>query len=205
VGIPSDRITELDWWQSSTVGGVQLTATPARHQSGRDPLHNNETLWSGWAMNGPQHRVWYSGDTGYFSDLALIGERLGPFDVTLIEAGQYNAGWADNHLGPELAVQANELVGGELMIPVHWGLIDLAPHTWTEPMERIRAEADCRGQSYLTLVPGVPTQPNAAAVAGQRQWWPELPWKTATQTPLNPTVAGDPNQRVDITSCVSGG
>ncbi|HWS33880.1 MAG TPA: MBL fold metallo-hydrolase [Actinoplanes sp.] len=113
-GIPAARIRELDWWQSTPVGTLQLTSTPALHTSGRDPLHNDETLWSGWALAGPQHRVWYSGDSGYFPDLAEIGTRLGPFDVTLIESGQYDPAWPANHLGPDsrsLAGQGNGLPG----------------------------------------------------------------------------------------------
>nr|WP_255522006.1 MBL fold metallo-hydrolase [Actinoplanes aureus] len=165
---------------------------------------SNETLWSGWAMRGPQHRVWYSGDTGYFAELAQIGQRLGPFDVTLIDSGQYDEKWPDTHLSPELAVQANTLVGGKLMVPVHWGRFNLAPHSWTEPIERVRAEAACRGQSYLPLVPGVPTEPSADAVAGQQQWWPQLPWRSAAEAPINPTVNGDPDQRVNIDPCSTG-
>jgi len=204
-GIPANRIRELDWWQSTTVGGVQLVSTPARHMSGRNPLLNNTTLWSGWAFQGPQHRAWYSGDSGYSAGLAEIGQRLGPFDVTLIESGQYNSGWADNHYGPELAVRANELVGGKLMIPVHWGLFNLAPHSWTEPVERVRAEAQCRGQEYLALPPGVPTVPDAAAVAAQQQWWPVQSWNTAAEAPVNPTVAGDLDQQLNYLPCVTGG
>jgi L-ascorbate metabolism protein UlaG (beta-lactamase superfamily) len=204
-GIAPERIRELDWWDGVTVGSVELVPTPARHSSGRDPLRSNETLWSGWALVGPQHRAWYSGDSAYFPELAEIGERLGPFDVTLVNAGQYDPSWVDNHLGPELAVEASVLAGGELVIPVHWGLIDLAPHSWTEPVERVVAEARCREESHLVLVPGVPTEPTAAAVADQEQWWPDLPWRTAEETPLNPTVDGDLDQRVDITPCVLGG
>ncbi|GAA2611485.1 MBL fold metallo-hydrolase [Dactylosporangium fulvum] len=204
-GIRSNRIRELDWWQSATIGSVELTSTPTRHHSGRDPLRSNETLWSGWALRGPLHRVWYSGDTGYFPDLEQIGKRLGPFDVTLVESGQYDAAWPDNHLGPELAVHANALVGGRLVVPVHWGLFSLAPHSWTEPVERLRAEAQCRGQRYLVLVPGMPTEPTPDVVAAQQQWWPVLPWRTAAQAPLNPTANGNPDQRVNIVPCVVGG
>ncbi|MET0967118.1 MAG: MBL fold metallo-hydrolase [Nakamurella sp.] len=204
-GIPSDRIRELDWWQSTRIGTVELVSTPARHTSGRDPLRLNETLWSGWALLGPQHRVWYSGDSGYFADVAQIGERYGPFDITLIESGQYDQNWPDNHFGPELAVEANALVGGGLLIPVHWGLFNLSPHSWTEPVERVRAEAECRGRDLLVLVPGEPTEPTADTLARQHQWWPELPWRTAADAPVNPTVSGDSDQRVDFVPCVIGG
>ncbi|MFQ1000912.1 MBL fold metallo-hydrolase [Modestobacter sp. SSW1-42] len=203
-GIPPDRIRELDWWQTTTIKDLELVATPARHSSGRDPLRSNQTLWSGWALVGPKHRVWYSGDSGYFPDLAEIGRRLGPFDITLVESGQYTPEFPDDHWGPELAVQANELVGGRLLIPVHWGLLTLALHTWTEPVERVREEARCRQQPYLIPVPGVPTEPSPSAVADQRQWWPDLPYRAAADASVDPTVDGNPTHRVDITPCVLG-
>lgn len=204
-GIPTERIRELDWWDQTTIGSVDLVATPSRHSSGRNPLVSNETLWSGWAVRGPEHQVWYSGDSAYFPEISQIGERLGPFDVTLINSGQYDVNWPDNHFGPELAVEVNDLVGGDLMIPLHWGLLDLAPHNWTEPVERVLAEAGCRNQSTLVLAPGVPTEPNEEAVAGQTQWWASLPWRTAAEVPVDPTVSGDPDQRFNMAPCVLGG
>jgi L-ascorbate metabolism protein UlaG (beta-lactamase superfamily) len=64
-GIPESRIIELDWWESAHVGALELVATPARHASGRLTSKGNRTLWAGWAVVGPAHRVWYSGDTGF--------------------------------------------------------------------------------------------------------------------------------------------
>lgn len=107
LGIPNSRIVELDWWQSIHVGGIGVVATPARHRSGRIATQANKTLWAGYAIAGAQHRAWYSGDTGLHEDLARIGERHGPFDITMIESGQYDAGWPDTHLGPELAIEAD--------------------------------------------------------------------------------------------------
>ena len=204
-GIPADRIRELDWWESTTVASVELVATPSRHTSGRNPLVSEKTLWAGWAVRGPAHRVWYSGDSAFFPEIAEIGTRLGPFDVTLLDTGEYDPNWPDTHFGPELAVEVNELVGGRLLIPVHWGLLSLAPHNWTEPVERVRAESGCRDQPMLVLVPGVPTEPTAEAVAVQQQWWPSLPWRTAAEVPIHPTERGDPDDRMDIPSCVPGG
>ena len=83
------------------------------------------------------------------------------------------------------------------MIPVHWGLFNLAPHGWTEPVERVRAEALCRDQAYLALTPGVPTVPDAAAVAVQHQWWPVQSWRSAAEAPVNPTLAGDLDQQLN--------
>ncbi|HEY1398815.1 MBL fold metallo-hydrolase [Roseateles sp.] len=199
-GIPAARIVELDWWQSTRVGAVELVATPARHASGRLRSKTNKTLWAGWAVAGPRHRVWYSGDTGFHTDLAAIGERLGPFDLTLIEAGQYDANWPDTHLGPEQAVEAHRLVRGEVMVPVHWGLIRQAPHAWTEPVERVLAAARCRQVRVVTPRPGEIVEPMQATTA---PWWPALPWRTAEQFPVQATVSGDPAHRERVPACPS--
>lgn len=88
------------------LGDLALTATPARHFSGRSLTRPmvDDTLWCGWAVSSPKHRVYYSGDGAMFPGFAEIGERLGPFDLTLMESGAYDALWPDVHLGPEQAV-----------------------------------------------------------------------------------------------------
>lgn len=75
-GVPPDRITELDWWEQHSVRGVAIHATPARHASGRQLFDQNRTLWASYALVGPRHRVYFSGDTGLFSALDEIGARL---------------------------------------------------------------------------------------------------------------------------------
>ena len=199
-GIPNSRIIELDWWETAQIGTLKLVATPARHASGRRFEKSNRTLWASYAIIGPQHRAWYSGDTGFHSDLSKIGDRLGPFDVTLIEAGQYNANWPDVHLGPELAVEAHRQVRGKVMIPVHWALLKLADHAWTEPVERVLAAARCRGVEVLAPRPGQSIEPTQAPKV--EIWWPRLAWRTASERPIVGTKGGDPSERVDITPCL---
>ena len=160
----------------------------ARHASARGLFDKDLTLWSGYALRGTKHRVYFSGDTGMQASFAEIGARLGPFDATLIETGEYNASWPDWHIGPEQAVEAHRLVRGQVMIPIHWGLFNLAPHTWTEPAERVAAAADRAGVTLATPRPGEsvePTQENVTA-----RWWPELPWSPAEQTPIVSTPDG---------------
>ncbi|MBC8772208.1 MBL fold metallo-hydrolase [Stenotrophomonas maltophilia] len=198
-GIEPSRIAELDWWESTQIGDVQIVSTPARHASGRLNPQGNATLWSGYALLGPQHRAWYSGDTGYHDDLSEIGRRYGPFDITLIEAGQYDADWPDWHLGPEQAVDAHRAVGGKVMLPVHWGLLKLAHHTWTEPVERVLAAAHCRGVTVATPRPGEPVEP--AALSAQTPWWPTTPWQTASEQPIVSTLAGEPAKRRSPARC----
>lgn len=185
-GIEPARIVELEWWQEHSIGDLRLVATPARHFSGRSMFMRDRdcTLWAGWAVLGPSHRLFYSGDTAMFPGFNDIGERLGPFDVTMIESGAYNAMWADVHLGPEQAVQAHTMVRGDLMIPVHWGLFDLALHGWTEPIERVLAAARSAGVSVSTPRPGDSVEPGAVDASVATRWWPQVPWQTAEQAPV---------------------
>jgi L-ascorbate metabolism protein UlaG (beta-lactamase superfamily) len=181
-GVPVERIQELDWWDAILVDGLEITCTPARHASGRTLTDQDATLWAGYAFVGPEHRVFFSGDTGLFPALADIGAKLGPFDLTMIEAGAYNQAWPDWHLGPEQAVRAHQMVGGRVMLPIHWGLFDLAYHGWTEPIERTLVAADAAGVQVLAPRPGQSVEPSRPPVF--ERWWPEVAWETAEQHPV---------------------
>lgn len=181
-GVPEERIVELDWWEHTTLPGLDVVCTPGRHASGRAMLDNNKTLWSGFVLGTSKHKVYYSGDTGLFSGIEEIGRRLGPFDLTLIEIGAYNPAWPDWHIGPEQAVAAHQLVGGEVLLPVHWGLFNLAMHGWTEPAERIVAAAAKAGATVVVPRPGQSFEP--AAPPPVERWWPDLPWETAEESPI---------------------
>jgi L-ascorbate metabolism protein UlaG (beta-lactamase superfamily) len=190
-GIPAERIVELDWWGETTAGSLTLTATPARHFSGRSLVmaDRDATLWAGWAIRGPEHRVYYSGDTAMFPDFSEIGDRLGPFDASLIEVGAYDALWADVHLGPEQAIEAHRLVRGGVLIPVHWGTFDLALHPWTEPAERLLVAAARIGARVAIPKPGQTVFP--ASPAPVARWWPDVPWRTAEAAPVVSTGLDD--------------
>jgi L-ascorbate metabolism protein UlaG (beta-lactamase superfamily) len=187
-GVPENRIVELDWWENTHVGRLEITSTPARHTSGRSVRDRDLTLWSGYAIAGPEHRVYFSGDTGMQTAFADIAAKLGPFDATLIEVGEYNANWPDVHIGPEQAVAAHRTLRGGVLIPIHWGLFKLAPHTWTEPIERVLVAAANTGVTVATPRPGESVEPRTP-LATQR-WWPELPWSPADRTPIVSTRNG---------------
>ncbi|MEM7154430.1 MAG: MBL fold metallo-hydrolase [Myxococcota bacterium] len=182
-GVPPSRITELDWWEETAVEGLTITATPARHASGRHVLDQNRTLWAGYALTSTEHRVYFSGDTGLFPAMKTIGERLGPFDLTMIEVGAYDQGWPDWHIGPEQAVRAHEWVQGDVLLPIHWGLFDLANHGWTEPMERVVVEAESRCVPLASVVPGGSVEP-IDVIIGPTRWWPFAPWRQAYDYPV---------------------
>ena len=178
-GVPAEKIVELDWWESRAFGDLVLWATPARHASGRALFDDGAKLWAGYAFLGARHRVYYSGDTGLFPGLKTIGERLGPFDLTMIEIGQYNRAWPDWHLGPEQAVEAHLRVRGTVMLPVHWGLFALASHGWTEPVERALVAGHKAGAVIITPRPGQSVEPTEERP--QERWWPAVPWRTGAE------------------------
>lgn len=149
-GVPADKVTQLDWWQETVVDGMRLVCTPARHFSGRGLNDGNRTLWASWVMAGGGARVFFSGDTGYFDGFKAIGERLGPFDVALVETGAYNLQWPDVHMQPEQSLQAHLDLRARLLVPVHNGSFDLALHGWHEPLQRITALARARGVAVAT-------------------------------------------------------
>ena len=182
-GISPERIREHQWWGESIFDeDLTLVCTPARHFSGRFLVDKDKTLWSGWALLGRDKRVYYSGDTAMFPELTKIGKRYGPFDATMIETGAYNQLWTDVHLGPEQAVLAHQMVQGDLMIPVHWGMFDLGLHGWTEPIERTLIAAHKSGVRVTTLRPGESVEPSLPIT--QDRWWPELPFRSAEEDPI---------------------
>lgn len=168
-GVAPDRITELDWSESTTVGPLTFTATPARHFSGRGLNDRNHTLWASWSVTGPQHRVFHSGDTGPFGGFAAIGMAHGPFDLTLIKIGAYDEMWPDIHMTPEQAVDANSKLQGKLLLPIHWGTFNLAFHAWDEPAERVVAAAIASGTQLVMPKPGDSIEPAKAKPV--ERWW----------------------------------
>jgi L-ascorbate metabolism protein UlaG (beta-lactamase superfamily) len=199
-GIAPDRITELDWWGEQAIGDLRLVATPARHFSGRSMVmaDKDHTLWAGWALVGPEHRVFFSGDSAMFPGFAEIGQRLGPFDLTMLESGAYNSLWADVHMGPEQAVEAHRMLHGRVMLPVHWGLFDLALHSWTEPIERVLVAAAKHGITVATPRPGESIDPRGELQS--TRWWPDLPWQPADVAPVVSSGLERAAQRADAGS-----
>ncbi|KHT35910.1 MBL fold metallo-hydrolase [Vibrio sinaloensis] len=168
-GVAPEKVVQLDWWQSTFVNGIELVATPSQHFSGRGLLDRNQTLWSSWVILGTQHRVFFSGDSGYFSGFESIGKRYGPFDVTLIESGAYNSLWQDIHMMPDESVQAHIDLRGKYMIPIHNGTFDLSMHPWYEPLERITDISSQRGVQLITPAFGQLVELDSPPF--EQQWW----------------------------------
>ncbi|NVO85371.1 MBL fold metallo-hydrolase [Hymenobacter terrestris] len=169
-GVDTARIRELDWNDSVQVAGLIIVSTPARHFSGRGLTNRNSTSWSSWVVKSATRRAFYSGDGGYGPHFAAIGRRHGPFDVGLMECGQYDPHWADIHMVPEQSVQAARDVRAAVMLPVHWGAFTEANHPWDEPVKRATAEAARLGQPITTPELGQPVTFDGRALP-QARWW----------------------------------
>ena len=140
---------------AAAVGRATLTATPARHFSGRGLADRDATLWCSWVVAGPRHRVFYSGDSGYFDGFRAIGAAHGPFDATLMSLGAYGPTWPDIHMDPEELVQAHARRSrGGLLVPVHWATFNLAFHDWNEPAARAVAAARREGVAHRAPAAG---------------------------------------------------
>jgi L-ascorbate metabolism protein UlaG (beta-lactamase superfamily) len=150
-----------------------LTAVPSRHFSGRALGNRFETLWSSFVLKGAAHTVYFGADSGWWDGFAEIGAEYGPFDVTMLEIGAYNKLWEEIHLGPDGAARAfAEMGGGGLLMPIHWGLFDLALHGWRQPMERLVEVADRDGLKLWAPEPGMPTEV-VRGVGLVSDWWLE--------------------------------
>ena len=197
-GVPAAKVQQFDWWQGTTIAGVKLVATPAQHFSGRSLSDGNRTLWASWVIEAGQGadatRIFFSGDTGYFDGFKAIGERFGPFDLTLIETGAYDAQWPDVHMQPEESLQAHLDVKGRHMMPIHNGTFDLALHAWTDPFDRITALADKAGVPLVAPVMGERLDIRQPALS--KQWWkgPQPQARPAVMTEGNGVAARVPAQ-----------
>jgi L-ascorbate metabolism protein UlaG (beta-lactamase superfamily) len=183
-GVAPALVTELDWWQSHRLtssakkgqregqGELTITAAPSQHFSGRGLKDRNATLWSSLAIRTAKHAVFFSGDTGLTSEYATIRERLGRFDLVMLEVGAFHPSWGDIHLGPENALKAHALLGGGAFLPVHWGTFSLALHDWDAPPETLLALAPQQGVQLVMPRLGEAVEPSR--VEGVTPWWREV-------------------------------
>lgn len=194
-GIAPSRITELDWWDGVRVANsdVVVTATPSQHFSGRTIGARNTTLWSGFAVRGDRHAVFFSGDTGLTEEYRDIRDRLGPFDLVLLEVGAFHPGWGDIHLGPERALKAHALLGGGLLLPVHWGTFSLATHAWDDPAEQLVTRAPRLGVRLAMPRLGEPFEP--ARVGEVDPWWRAI---AALERPDDPVEPAKPEEQAAL-------
>ncbi len=170
-GIEPSLITEFDWWDNQNEGGLEIIFTPTRHFSGRGLKDQSTSLWGGWVLSGEREKIYFSGDGGYGSHFSEIGKRLGPFDLGIMECGQYNEHWHQIHMYPEESVQAGLDAGAKKLIPVHWAGFALSLHSWKDPIVRFQKEAELKG--IKTLTPELGEMFEYKNFSGT-EWWDKL-------------------------------
>lgn len=136
-GYAANIIHELYWYQSiQPVEGIKFTSTPAQHMSGR-AFRPQLSLWSSYVLELFGEKIFIGGDSGYADHFSEIGERFGPFDLVILENGQYNDLWPVVHTRPYETAQAAIDLKAKAILPVHWAKFALAFHAWDEPIEQL--------------------------------------------------------------------
>ena len=177
LGVPREKIMELDWWDEVTLfENFLIVFTPTQHFSGRGIFDRDETLWGSYVIKGPYHKIYFSGDSGYFEGFKEIGNKYGPFDYTFMECGAYNEKWHYVHMFPEETVQAQIDLKGKILQPIHWGTFDLALHAWYDPMIRVAKAADSLGVKLSTPIVGETITIDENLIT--ERWWEKVLNKT---------------------------
>ncbi len=177
-GVASEKIRELDWWDEAEIApGMKIASTPARHFAGRGLFNRNETLWTSYVLKTEKHAIFLGADSGYGTHFKTIGDKYGPFDLTMLECGQYNQNWPNIHMMPEETAQAHVDLKGKILMPIHWGKFKLALHSWTEPVERLTAKGKELG--ITILMPEIGQLTPIDTTLAPPAWWQ----KNKTNTP----------------------
>jgi len=172
-GVPSNKISELDWWQEIKFETLTLVCTPAQHFSGRKFNNGQSTLWSSWVIQSESENIFFSGDSGYAPHFTEIGDKYGPFDIALLECGQYNERWSDIHMMPEETAQAGLDVRAKKIMPIHWAGFKLALHEWTDPIVRVQEKA--KELKIEVITPRIGQEIKVKdSINNYTNWWKDL-------------------------------
>ncbi len=149
-GVGLLNVVELDWWESHRLGdGLEVTLVPSRHWSMRNPFNRNDMLWGGFVVKSRDGTLYHAGDTAYFDGFREIGARVGPIDWALLPIGAYEPRWfmEPQHMNPDDAMKAFELLGARTMVAMHWGTFQLTDEPLAEPPEKMQAIWRERGRN----------------------------------------------------------
>lgn len=164
-----DKISEMNWHDEVDFGdGFKFNAVPARHFSGRG-LKRNQSIWISLVLSTPKKRIYIGGDSGYDTFFKTSGELFGPFDLAILECGQYNKNWKYIHMMPEQTVQASKDLNAKVLMPVHWGKFPLALHDWDDPI--IRAEKAAKIENVSLAHPMIGEILDIDNMGNTKKWW----------------------------------
>lgn len=153
-GIDRNKIKELDWWEETKFKNLELVCTPSQHFGGRNPFRQNSTLWCSWVIRTGDLNLFFSGDSGYFKGFKEIGKKYGPFNLAMLECGQYNELWHEIHMMPEETAWAGIDLDAELILPIHNSVFSLSVHNWDEPLKRLYAVTENKSVEIIKILQG---------------------------------------------------
>jgi L-ascorbate metabolism protein UlaG (beta-lactamase superfamily) len=171
-GVPRERIEEFDWGDVMIDDDIAVRAVQSQHYSGRTIGDRQKTLWAAWIIDAVDTKVFFGGDSGYFDGFKDHGRTYGPFDLTLLDSGQYHALWQKAHMTPEDSVQAHQDLRGDVYMPIHWSGFTLSVHPWTEPVERALEAAEKADVEIIT--PMIGERFHVTKDRPQVRWWEDL-------------------------------
>jgi L-ascorbate metabolism protein UlaG (beta-lactamase superfamily) len=171
-GFDHNLITEMDWYDKYfPESGFAINSMPARHFSGRG-LKRNKSIWSSFVLTTPGKVIYIGGDSGYDDHFTEIGKKFGPFDLVILEDGQYDRNWKYIHMSPEETVSAAMDLQAKKLLPVHWAKFSLSVHSWDEPIRRIATEAARRNVKLLHPMIGETVDLDRDQIFST--WWEEI-------------------------------
>lgn len=171
-GVAANHITEFDWWEKGNfLDSLQLICTPTRHFSGRG-IKRGQSLWASYVLKYNGYNFYIGGDSGYDTHFAEIGKQYGPFDLAILECGQYNAYWKYIHMHPTEITKASQDLGAKVLFPVHWAKFSLSVHAWDESITLLTAAAAIDSVTLVTPVIGEAMVLDS--IMPQKQWWKDV-------------------------------
>ena len=171
-GYDRNIIEEKDWNEQVILDkGFMVNTTSARHFSGRG-LKRNGSIWSSFVLTTPTMKIFIGGDSGYDTFYKNIGNTYGPFDLAILECGQYNEYWKYIHMLPEETVQTAQDLKAKKFIPVHWSKFSLSLHAWDEPVIRVTKESKRKNVPVITPMIGEEVEINANTI--YKNWWEKV-------------------------------
>ncbi len=168
-GVDAKKITELDWWQAQTISpDIALTATPARHFSGRG-FTRGKSFWSSFVLNLHGYQLFLGADSGEGEHFTEIAQKFGSFDIAFLENGQYAPEWPYIHTFPEQTSKIAKQLNAKVLMPVHWAKFELSYHSWNDPIKRLVKAAQADSVSLCTPIIGQPVTLGGAYPT--KVWW----------------------------------
>ncbi len=171
-GFDKKMIVEKDWNEEQILDdGFIVNTVPARHFSGRG-FKRQQALWLSFVLQTPTMKIFIGGDSGYDTHFAAVGKQFGPFDLAILECGQYNKSWKYIHMMPEELIQAAKDLQAKKILPVHWSKFTLALHSWDEPIIRVTSAAT--ENNFPIIHPMIGEAINLKDMSGTTAWWENI-------------------------------